>query len=258
MRPIAFAFCFLVWSASLLGATSPNIVYIMADDLGIGDVKCYGGDRCKIETPAFDSLARDGMLFSDAHSVASVCVPSRIGIMTGRYAWRFAKPAQSGPWGFINPQLRVGEITLGSMLQGAGYRTSYVGKWHLGTLMLTTDGRNQGPENVNYDLPLEVGPNDYGFDYSFVLPGSLDMYPYVFAKNGQFPRQGHGAQRLERIQSRRPGGRGLRGLQGLGRFCPGGRGVHRAQRRTGAEWQAVFLVCRADLAAYPDQPKPGV
>lgn len=186
MRPIAFAFCFLVWSASLLGATSPNIVYIMADDLGIGDVKCYGGDRCKIETPAFDSLARDGMLFSDAHSVASVCVPSRIGIMTGRYAWRFAKPAQSGPWGFINLQLRVGEITLGSMLQGAGYRTSYVGKWHLGTLMRTTDGRNQGPENVNYDLPLEVGPNDYGFDYSFVLPGSLDMYPYVFAKNGHF------------------------------------------------------------------------
>ncbi len=170
----------------LVWANSPNIVYIMADDLGIGDVKCYGGDRCKIETPALDSLAREGMLFSDAHAVASVCVPSRIGIMTGRYAWRFAKPATSGPWGFLNPQLPVGAFTIGSMLQGAGYRTGYVGKWHLGTVMQTTDGLNQGPDNVDYDLPLEVGPNDYGFDYSFVLPGSLDMYPYVFAKNGHF------------------------------------------------------------------------
>ena len=164
----------------------PNIVYLMADDLGIGDVKCYGGDRCRIATPAFDSLARDGMLFTDAHATASVCVPSRIAIMTGRYAWRFAKPSESGPWGFLNPQLPVGTFTVGSLLQGAGYRTGYVGKWHLGTLMQTTDGKNQGLENVDYERPLKIGPNDYGFDYSFILPGSLDMYPYVFAKQGQF------------------------------------------------------------------------
>ena len=164
----------------------PNIVYLMADDLGIGDVKCYGGDRCRIATPAFDSLARDGMRFTDAHATASVCVPSRIAIMTGRYAWRFAKPSESGPWGFLNPQLPVGTFTVGSLLQGAGYRTGYVGKWHLGTLMQTTDGKNQGLENVDYERPLKIGPNDYGFDYSFILPGSLDMYPYVFAKQGQF------------------------------------------------------------------------
>ena len=164
----------------------PNIVYLMADDLGIGDVKCYGGDRCRIATPAFDSLARDGMLFTDAHATASVCVPSRIAIMTGRYAWRFAKPSESGPWGFLNPQLPVSTFTVGSLLQGAGYRTGYVGKWHLGTLMQTTDGKNQGLENVDYERPLKIGPNDYGFDYSFILPGSLDMYPYVFAKQGQF------------------------------------------------------------------------
>ena len=186
MRRLTRVLTLFLGAVALSWANSPNIVYIMADDLGIGDVKCYGGDRCKIKTPALDSLARDGMLFSDAHAVASVCVPSRIGIMTGRYAWRFAKPAQSGPWGFLNPQLPVATFTVGSMLQGAGYRTGYVGKWHLGTLMQTTDGRNQGTENVDYDRPLEIGPNDYGFDYSFVLPGSLDMYPYVFARNGHF------------------------------------------------------------------------
>lgn len=167
----------------------PNIVYLMADDLGIGDVKCYGGDRCRIATPAFDSLARDGMRFTDAHATASVCVPSRIAIMTGRYAWRFAKPSESGPWGFLNPQLPVGTFTVGTLLQGAGYRTGYVGKWHLGTLMQTTDGKNQGLENVDYERPLKIGPNDYGFDYSFILPGSLDMYPYVFAEQGQFQGQ---------------------------------------------------------------------
>ncbi len=176
----------LVLGASRAYANNPNIVYVMADDLGIGDIACYGGDRCQTSTPAFDSLARDGMMFTDAHSVASVCVPSRIAIMTGRYAWRFAKPSRSGPWGFLNPQLPAGAFTLGTMLKRAGYRTGYVGKWHLGTLMHTNDGGNQGVDNVDYERPLKVGPNDFGFDYSFILPGSLDMYPYVFVRNGHF------------------------------------------------------------------------
>ena len=184
-RPIPVFALFLA-TAPLAWAERPNIVYMMADDLGIGDVRCYGGDRCRTETPSFDSLARDGMLFTDAHSVASVCVPSRIAIMTGRYPWRFARPAVNGPWGFLNPRLPVGTFTIGSMLHGNGYRTGYIGKWHLGTLMQTTDGKNQGLENVDYDRPLKIGPNDYGFDYSFILPGSLDMYPYVFARNGHF------------------------------------------------------------------------
>ena len=183
---IALALTMLCATAPFAWAVRPNVVYMMADDLGIGDVRCYGGDRCQTHTPAFDSLARDGMLFTDAHSVASVCVPSRIAIMTGRYPWRYARPPVNGPWGFLNPQLPAGAFTIGSMLQEEGYRTGYIGKWHLGTLMRTKDGKNQGIDNVDYEKPLAVGPNDYGFDYTFILPGSLDMYPYVFVRNGHF------------------------------------------------------------------------
>ena len=186
MKNILHVALMLPLGVAALSGARPNIVFMMADDLGIGDVKCYGGDRCQTETPAMDSLARDGMLFSDAHAAASICTPSRIAIMTGRYAWRFQRPTTDGPWGFLNPRLKTDAFTIGRMLRQAGYRTGYVGKWHLGTLMRTKDGKNQGLDNVDYDRPLRIGPNDYGFDFSFILPGSLDMYPYVFARNGRF------------------------------------------------------------------------
>ncbi|MEM7231595.1 MAG: arylsulfatase, partial [Planctomycetota bacterium] len=169
------------------GAESkPNIVYIMADDLGIGDVKCFGGDRCQIETPSFDRLAREGMMFLDAHSVSSVCVPSRAAILTGKYPWRLRSSRPSGPWGYINPRFRTTEPNLPRILGRANYRRGYVGKWHLGTVMQTTDGKNQGPRNVDYSKPLKVCPLDYGFDESFILPGSLDMYPYVFVRGREW------------------------------------------------------------------------
>ena len=118
----------------------PNVVFILADGLGYGDVECFGGDRCQIDTPHFDRLAKEGMRFTDAHSIGSVCVPSRIGIMTGRYAWRFGRPAKGGPWGFLGTQLPTDQFTLATLMKQCGYQTGYVGKWHLGTLMQTTDG----------------------------------------------------------------------------------------------------------------------
>ncbi len=172
--------------AEIATGLRPNIIYFMADDLGYGDVRSFGGDRCRIETPHFDRLAAEGLRFTDAQAVAAVCVPSRVAIMTGRYPWRLRNPERGGPWGFIGLQLPNGTQTLGTMLKDAGYSTGYIGKWHLGTRMTTRDGKVQGLENVDYTRPLEVGPVDYGFDFSFVLPGSLDMYPYVFVRNNVF------------------------------------------------------------------------
>ena len=167
-------------------AERPNIVYFMADDLGFGDVKCFGGERCRIETPNFDRLASEGMKFTDAHAVAAVCVPSRMAIMTGRYPWRFGPPEPGGPWGYLGLRFPIDTFSLGDLMKEAGYQTGYVGKWHLGTRMVTTDGKVQGLTNVDFSQPLAVGPGDYGFDDSFILPGSLDMYPYVFIRNHQF------------------------------------------------------------------------
>ena len=181
----AILFSLLVATASAASA-APNIVYIMADDLGYGDVECFGGDRCQIDTPHIDALAARGMKFTDAHAPASVCVPTRVAIMTGRYSWRFQAPRPSGPWAFLNPRMDVDRFTLPDMLKSAGYRTGYVGKWHLGTLMQTTDGQNQGLTNVDYKKSLKIGPVQYGIDESFILPGSLDMYPYVFIRNNNF------------------------------------------------------------------------
>lgn len=164
-------------------ATRPNIVLILADDLGIGDVNCYGGDRCQIETPHLDALAAGGLRFTDAHVSASVCVPTRVGIMTGRYPWRFAPGRRGGPWGFLGPRFDTGTVTLGTMFRTAGYRSAYIGKWHLGTVMTTVDGKEQGPSNVDYTQPLRTGPPQHGFDYSFILPGSLDMYPYAYVRD---------------------------------------------------------------------------
>ena len=166
--------------------TRPNIIYFMADDLGYGDVRCFGGARCQIKTEHFDRLAREGMRFTDAQAVASVCVPSRKAIMTGRYAWRFGPSEPGGPWGYLGLQFPTDTYTLGDLMQSAGYETAYIGKWHLGTAMVTHDGKVQGLKNVDYTQPLKAGPVHYGFDYSFILPGSLDMYPYVFVRNNHF------------------------------------------------------------------------
>lgn len=184
--------CLAIWGSAWMPGVSvadgrmPNVVFILADDLGYGDVQCFGRDRCQIETPGFDRIAREGMRFTDAHANASVCVPTRVAIMTGRYPWRFGKPGPGGPWGFLGTRLPDDQFTLGRLMQAAGYHTAYIGKWHLGTVMQTVDGKPQGPSNVDYGKPLLVGPPQYGFDDSFILPGSLDMYPYAFVRNNHW------------------------------------------------------------------------
>jgi arylsulfatase A-like enzyme len=117
-------------SAFAVAAEKPNIVFILADDLGIGDVKCFNPDG-KIATPNMDRLAAFGMKFTDAHTPSAVCTPTRYGVITGRYNWR--TKLQSGVLGGLSPRLiEEGRLTVAQMLKDEGYATACVGKWHLG------------------------------------------------------------------------------------------------------------------------------
>lgn len=148
-------------------ATPPNILFIMADDMGYGDPHCYN-PASKIPTPHIDQLAREGMRFTDAHAPASVCIPSRYGLLTGRYPFRISRdPAGS----LIAPE----RMTIASLLHNHGYHTGMVGKWHLGF-----DG---GTSDRDFSKPMQGGPVDHGFDYYFGIPASLDIPPYYYIQN---------------------------------------------------------------------------
>jgi len=183
---LAVLLCACFASSTVQAESRPNIVFILADDLGYGDIKAFGGEKNNIDTPHFDQLCADGMKFTDAHVTDSVCVPSRTSIMTGRYAFRFGAAEKGGPWGFTGLRFPPSQHTLGDMFRSAGYATGYVGKWHLGTRMATTDGQIQGPENTDFSKPIEIGVSDYGFEKCFFLPGSLDMYPYAFVRGKEW------------------------------------------------------------------------
>jgi arylsulfatase A len=165
----------------------PNIVYILADDMGYGDVAALNPD-CRVPTPVLDRMAAEGMTFTDAHSPSAVCTPARYGILTGRYAWRTR--LQSGVlWGYSSPLIEKGRMTVASLLKRHGYATACVGKWHLGLGWPTHDGHlysdkeNETGEYVNYARVISGGPTDLGFDYFFGIPASLDMVPCVYVEN---------------------------------------------------------------------------
>ncbi|MGN6547635.1 MAG: sulfatase family protein [Aureliella sp.] len=169
-------------------AAKPNIVIILADDLGYADASCYGG---KIQTPNIDRLASQGMRLTDAHTTSSVCSPTRYGLLTGRYNWR--SKLQSGVLGGLSPRLiEPDRMTIASMLKEQGYHTAAFGKWHLGMDWAVKPGThvsalNIEPReqvfNVDYAKPIANGPNSVGFDYYFGIAASLDMVPYTFIEN---------------------------------------------------------------------------
>jgi arylsulfatase A-like enzyme len=169
----------------------PNIVLILADDLGYGDVSC-NNPRSKISTPYVDRLAAQGMRFTDAHTPSAVCTPTRYGLMTGRYAWRGA--LKEGVLdGFDPPLIERSRTTLAALLKQTGYETACIGKWHLG--MQWTDkagnpvpmhsGGNRPGLDVDLAKPHPAGPNNYGFDYYYGIAASLDMSPYCFIENNR-------------------------------------------------------------------------
>lgn len=147
----------------------PNILIIYADDLGYGDLSCYGATA--LRTPNLDRLAHRGTRFENAHSPSATCTPSRYALLTGDYAWR-ASGTQILP-GDAPALIRPGQFTLPAMLKGAGYTTGLVGKWHLGL----------GDGQVDWNGEIAPGPLEVGFDYAFFLPATLDRVPTVLIEN---------------------------------------------------------------------------
>ena len=192
--------------AQTLPSAKPNVIYILADDMGYGDVGALNPD-CQIPTPNLDRLAGQGMIFTDAHSNSALSTPTRYGIMTGRYCFR--SELKSGVLNGYSPLLIEPQTeTVAEMLRGCGYETAIVGKWHLGLGWQKKDsskklvkgkGLMYEDSNVDFGAPLSDGPHTRGFDYSYILPASLDMSPYVYVENGvvtdqhTVAEQGHGS-----------------------------------------------------------------
>ncbi|AWV99349.1 sulfatase family protein [Arcticibacterium luteifluviistationis] len=162
----------------------PNVVYILADDLGIGDVSCYNPEA-KFQTPNIDKLSQEGMRFTDAHSGSAVCTPTRYGILTGRYSWRGVMK-KGVTWSYDSSIIEPNRVTVADMFQTNGYKTACIGKWHLG-LNWAVDSSSKWP--VDFTQKVRNSPNDYGFDYSYVIPASLDIPPYVYLENDEVTAQ---------------------------------------------------------------------
>lgn len=168
----------------------PNVIIILADDMGYGDVSS-NNLNARTNTPKIDEMSLSSIVFTDAHSGGALCTPSRYGLLTGRYFFRV--PAHQGYWGYLPSLIEPDRETIGSLMQRAGYTTACIGKWHLGLNWKLKDESNpQIPEqknktvtNTDFTRNVGGGPNSLGFDYSYILPGSLDMPPYVFVKNGR-------------------------------------------------------------------------
>ena len=165
----------------------PNIVVLLADDLGYGDVGAFNAAG-RIPTPHLDRLAREGLRLTDAHTPSAVCTPTRYGLLTGRYPWR-TRLARGVLWGNGDALIEPGRMTLASLLRDAGYHTAGIGKWHLGlrwaavagaTPDRTTNTESAPVEWIDYTARIADGPTHHGFAEFFGLPASLDMRDYVY------------------------------------------------------------------------------
>ncbi len=159
-------------------APRPNYVFILADDLGYGDIS-YLDDNSKIRTPNLDKMASESAVFTDAHSSSSVSTPTRYGILTGRYNWRSTLKNHVLD-GYSKPLIKPDRSTIATMLGKQGYTTAGIGKWHLGWNWANMEN---GVDNIDYSKPVKDSPITRGFDYYYGVCGSLDMPPYVYIEN---------------------------------------------------------------------------
>ena len=167
---------------------TPNVVIILADDLGWGDVQAMNPNS-SIPTPNINSIAASGMRFTDAHSPSSVCSPTRYGLLTGRYAWR-TRLTKGVLYGYDEPLIEPDRPTLGTLLQARGYRTAAIGKWHLGMAMpRLPEGEfeaSAGTPGIDFGGVISDSPVDHGFDEFFGLSGSPSSPPYVYIRDDRF------------------------------------------------------------------------
>lgn len=151
------------------GENRPNIIVIMADDLGYGDVSCYGAEE--IQTPGIDRLAEEGLRLTNGHCTSATSTPSRFAMLTGMYPWRVGASILPGDAPML---IKEDMPTFPKMLKQAGYATGVVGKWHLGL----------GNGNLNWNEHIAPSPNDVGFDYSYIMAATNDRVPTVYVRNG--------------------------------------------------------------------------
>jgi arylsulfatase A-like enzyme len=179
----------------------PNVVFILADDMGYDSVSAFNDQLGGLSTPELDKMVSQGVYFSDAHSGSSVCTPTRYGLLTGRYCWR-SRLKTEVLWTYGQPLIEADQLTLPELLKTAGYQTGMIGKWHLGIGWMTADGKRANGDlrdndkiwanakdkvfaaeaRIDWSKPFEGGPCDHGFDYYFGvdLP---NMAPYTWLEN---------------------------------------------------------------------------
>ena len=180
MRILLTSALLCVLCRPLPAAERPNVVVILADDMGYGDVQALNPDS-KIPTPNLNRLAADGMTFTDAHTGSAVCTPTRYGLVTGRYCWR-TRLTSGVLNGYGEPLMDQSRQTIADFLGGQGYHTGIVGKWHLG-LGFAKDG-----QDFDFSKPVSDGPHTHGFAFSHIIPASLDFPPYVYIRNGEITK----------------------------------------------------------------------
>jgi arylsulfatase A len=167
----------------------PNVIYILADDMGYGDVSALN-ERAAFKTPTFDRMAAEGIAFTDAHASSAVCTPSRYSILTGRYNWR-SRLKCGVMSGYSSPLIEDGRMTVANLFQENGYRTAAIGKWHLGMEFKKDETFRLLPDfeactGVDYSGKIEKSPIVNGFDYYYGISASLDMAPYIYIENDRF------------------------------------------------------------------------
>jgi arylsulfatase A-like enzyme len=153
--------------------SKPNIIIILADDLGSGDLSCAAAK--KIKTPNIDRLASDGVRFTQGYAPSATCTPSRFSLLTGEYAWRQSAKKNTILDGDAPLCIEPGRLTLPAMLRQAGYQTGIVGKWHLGL--------GDGQTKVDFNMEVKPGPLEVGFDYCHIIPATVDRVPSVWIEN---------------------------------------------------------------------------